>query len=351
MLALGDISWRLASRSIFDASAPMRCRCAQQVLMPIVISAVLLSAGGCADSTAPDPASRMVWNTAVTLNVGGRGGALEGIWGSSPNDIWVVASDGTIHHFNGTSWSSEASGSTNLSAVWGTSANDVWTVGSQTILHYDGASWSSVSNVADGAILTGVSGTSSSQLWAVGFMISANVGSIAHYDGTRWSSFSLTYRSGPFAVWGASSSDVWAVGYRRADLINSGSITHYDGSSWSTVSPNDSSFLRGVWGASRSSIWAVGEEGAVSAGTIVFYDGVHWSRNWTGNALTPLYSVWGTSGTNVWAVGDVVLHFNGGRWSSVPSPISGTLRGVWASSPRDVWAVGGNQVFHATLPL
>jgi hypothetical protein len=71
---------------------------------------------------------------------------------------------GTILHYNGTGWSSVASGTTQgLTSVWATSASDVWAVGFLgTILHYNGTSWSSVSSGTTQDLL-GVWGTSASK--------------------------------------------------------------------------------------------------------------------------------------------------------------------------------------------
>jgi hypothetical protein len=77
---------------------------------------------------------------------------------------------GTILHFNGTTWSSVSSGTTqDLIGVWGTFASDVWAVGTTngTILHYNGTSWSSIASGTT-QFLAGVWGTSSSDVWAVG---------------------------------------------------------------------------------------------------------------------------------------------------------------------------------------
>jgi hypothetical protein len=58
--------------------------------------------------------------------------------------VWSVGHGGTILFYDGTSWSPQASGTTDT--LWGVSALDeshVWAVGSGgTILFYDGTSWS-----------------------------------------------------------------------------------------------------------------------------------------------------------------------------------------------------------------
>jgi hypothetical protein len=63
-----------------------------------------------------------------------------GIWGSSGSDVFVVGTNGSIRHYEGSTWSPMSSGTTNrLNSVWGCSSNDVFAVGENgTILHYDG---------------------------------------------------------------------------------------------------------------------------------------------------------------------------------------------------------------------
>jgi len=73
-----------------------------------------------------------------------QGNHLRGVWGRSGSDVFAVGDDGTILHYNGTSWSSMDSGtSEHLNGVWGHSGSDVFAVGNGgAILHYDGTSWS-----------------------------------------------------------------------------------------------------------------------------------------------------------------------------------------------------------------
>lgn len=82
---------------------------------------------------------------------------IYGIWGSSPTDIYAVGGYagrwGFIwHSSDGTTWSKvelpddlplTAEGEVpGLFKVWGTAANDVWVTGTNgTVLHYDGTSW------------------------------------------------------------------------------------------------------------------------------------------------------------------------------------------------------------------
>ena len=51
---------------------------------------------------------------------------------------------GTILHYNGSAWSPMTSGTTFvLNGIWGSSGNNVFAVGEGgTILHYNGSAWS-----------------------------------------------------------------------------------------------------------------------------------------------------------------------------------------------------------------
>src|SRR5262249_19640468 len=71
---------------------------------------------------------------------------LQGIWGTSSSNIWIVGGGGNILHYDGSSWTSVQSGTTaDLNAVWGSATTDVWGVGYSgtqgRVVHYDGVSW------------------------------------------------------------------------------------------------------------------------------------------------------------------------------------------------------------------
>ncbi len=52
-----------------------------------------------------------------------QGNELRGVWSSGPGDVWAVGMNGTIIHWDGTSWASAPSGTTNnLYGVWGAGA-------------------------------------------------------------------------------------------------------------------------------------------------------------------------------------------------------------------------------------
>jgi len=264
---------------------------------------------------------------------------LRGVWGTSASDVWAVGYHGALKHFNGTSWTSFTSGTTEpLIGVWGTSPSNVWIVGglNGTILHYDGASWSSAFERGQRGALFGVWGGSASDVWVVG-----NVDSVFHYNGTTWSNVA-TITPIIFGMWGNTASDIWAVGYSPAPPAPYGTIFHYDGATWSAVYPGTTQGLSGVWGTSASDVWATG-----AGGVIVHYNGTTWSTV-TSPPSQGLVSVWAASASDAWAVGygGAIVHYNGTSWSNVTSGTNQDLFGVWGSSGSDLWAVGTAGLLH-----
>jgi hypothetical protein len=183
----------------------------------------------------------------------------------------------------------------------------------------------------------------------VGFNFSEHWAVILHYDGSSWLAMSTADTFSPlYSVWGSSSSDVFVVGFGDSGSV----ILHYNGSSWSTV-PNPTVIVGGtsVWGTSATDVFDVGTG-------ILQYDGLSWSSDpCLICVVAGLNGVWGSSSTDVFAVGGwwadkgqilvatVILHYDGSSWSAMKVPIMSRpvgLFGVWGASGADVFAVGNS---------
>ena len=136
-----------------------------------------------------DNRASVAWQSALTLHgtrqkgelvwteVDSRASAvLRGIWGSSASDVWIVGDQGTIRRLgaNGDDWVAVESPTTEtLHAVWGSSADDVWVVGeSGTVFHWDGAAWTpsvaALANAHTKPNLYGIWGSGPDDVWIVG---------------------------------------------------------------------------------------------------------------------------------------------------------------------------------------
>jgi hypothetical protein len=175
------------------------------------------------------------WTRIPTPNVSNRSHELMDVEAIGPDDVWAVGASRNltelyrtlILHWNGSGWSVVPSpnvpGAENtLQGVSGTSADDVWAVGwawdgivgRQIFLHWDGASWTQVDGPGGPTACAGCTGDvvamGPDDVWAVG-------STIGHWDGTAWTlvpnpevpgSIGMALRS----VARLGPCDAWAVG-------------------------------------------------------------------------------------------------------------------------------------------
>jgi photosystem II stability/assembly factor-like uncharacterized protein len=152
---------------------------------------------------------------------------LWGVWGASPDDVWVVGGSGTgtgeavILRWNGqafTQVSVPALRRENVFAffkVWGTGADDLRIVGQEgVILRWDGeALREEDSGVRDDLI--SLWGDGPDRVIAVGGRASAQV---TEWDGTRWRPRDLPPLPGLNGVWFPPGQDPWVVGVQGTVL-------------------------------------------------------------------------------------------------------------------------------------
>jgi hypothetical protein len=346
------------------------------------------------------------WSIISSPNVGLLNNDLRGVATVSPSDIWAVGfsnstqDDNPAHtlteHWNGAKWSivpSPNAGSTSnfFSGVAAISSNDVWAVGNHytgsggnggntLIEHWDGRHWSIIPspNADDSAFneLSGVAAISSNDIWAVGNSISLDPSQdntlIEHWDGDTWS---VVPSPNPGAsdntlehVAAVSASDVWAVGDFSKTVGHNQALTeHWDGRHWSAVSsPNVgkfANFLRSVTVVSSQDFWAVGyaaaAPGNINHTLTEHWNGSRWSVVPSPNPETAsnyLLGVAAISSSNLWAVGyaddfttsptTLAEHWNGSSWSVVSSPNrqppADSLAAAAVISASNIWAVGSH---------
>jgi len=117
-------------------------------------------------------------------------------------------------------------------------------------------------------------------------------------------------------IWGSSAKDVYAVG---SSSNNRGLMWHFDGKSWTDV-----------------------KLGVTQGGTIV--------------GAIDLRDIYGFGANDIWVVGDhirnnpnpppnfldssLLIHFDGGQWREISTPIGRTLTAVWGRSSNALWMAG-----------
>jgi hypothetical protein len=171
------------------------------------------------------------------------------------------------------------------------------------------------------------------------------------------------------AIAGTSPHDIWAFGDFLPDATHSNQdvtltfAEHYNGSKWTVsrtpnLGPNFNSFYGGT--AKDGWAWAVGEHLNAQyqdRALVEVWNGKKWTIADTpqpGSVRDMMFGVSALSRSNVWVVGDregadnvfetLAEHWNGHRWSVVPTPDPGStgnhLYAVDAVASDNVWAVG-----------
>jgi hypothetical protein len=202
------------------------------------------------------------------------------VWGVGFYQQTQTSSNQTLaYHWNGGQWSQVPTpnggvGDSFLNAVVALSPTDAWAVGQfvptgQSTVplaeHWNGSAWTVVPTPQiSGSLLTGVTAISSIDVWAVGWGVAG--GLILHWDGTSWThvpSPQVGVQTYLQDVDGTSSNDVWAVGYASPDSESWHTlILHWDGSRWRPFSrpsfQRAAQYFYGVSAIPGGEAWAVG---------------------------------------------------------------------------------------------
>ena len=215
--------------------------------------------------------------------------AFEELWAVdavSSDDVWAVGRRGSTAsirtltmHWNGTAWSVVAApdpgaDGDHLLGIDAVSEDDAWAFGSSTsgsgaehgplLLHWNGTAWSTAAtgDVAAGTILMTGAETPGGDLWTGGGSWAGtgpSTGVVQRRRGVAWTSW-----PNPATRWEAldavSGGDVWVAGEgQRASLT-----AHWDGAGWTPLAvpahlgPGAIPSLKGIVAVAPDEIWAVG---------------------------------------------------------------------------------------------
>ncbi len=202
---------------------------------------------------------------------------LQGVWSDGPGNAWAVGSASTILRFSGAAWSvvSEAgkpvtSANESFNGVWG-SGSDVWIAGDAGITRCKASGGGCALELA-AAGMYGIWGSSASNIFAVGAG-----GKIVRFNGTSWSTMSSPTGRLLVRLSGSSASDVWAVG----DSV----VVHFDGTQWRDVQlggnpgflrarspgPFQALFQIGIWARGPKEVYIGSDYGMIGR-----WDGQEW---------------------------------------------------------------------------
>ncbi|MSQ84350.1 MAG: hypothetical protein EXR77_15935 [Myxococcales bacterium] len=261
---------------------------------------------------------------------------LNGVWGATSDDVWIVGDKGMILHWNGKVLVARASGtSTDLYAAGGTGSDDVWFVGADGIaLHWNGLSLVDQSPTDTKVPLRAVAA-------AAGIVyVAGDNGTVYLRDATGWKLQSSKASFNLYGIAAAGIGQVWAVGEQ-------GQAVKLAGGSWSVTSlPKANKTLRSVATAPSGKLFAVGDASylaGTNAGT--------WEVTLANDPENrDLLGVWASADNQAWAIGKkgALLHLVGKKWQL--DQISGTymklkdFSAIWGPANKlagtDAFAVG-----------
>ena len=276
------------------------------------------------------------WTTVSSDSPAGSNDYLEGVGVAGPKDYWAVGftqspdDTGTplVEHSTGSSWTTESASSvlgwfsSQLSSVSAPSAKDIWAVGwgspTQTaafapiVMHSDGAGFTGSSpksgNDGGSTELLAVDAVSATSIWAAGWTANADNTELRaimlHSTGGGFTEVDLggTTSGSSYSQLGSisavSPADVWSVGYTsglvsHVDVIDP-LIEHFDGKTWDEVPSHLATGieLEAVTADSADSVWAAGYSYTGAGGQVlIHWDGKKWSRVVAPTA--PFAHVWG----------------------------------------------------------
>jgi hypothetical protein len=227
-------------------------------------------------------------------------------------------------------WEAPLPQGNDLRDISGTGTSNIWAVGEGgTLLRFDGTTWSPVPSglvrgTAEGQarpFLRGVWTPEPGAAFAVG-----DRGLILHWNGAAWSRVESGTVEDLASVSGSSASDVWAVGAR-------GTLLRWNGSAWAASPSGTAEALTAVWSAGPGRAWAVGR-----AGTLLRFDGSAWVPE-AGADAEDLIHVSGTGPDDVWSASTSGSLFRRteGVWRRVASGTEHFFQDVWVAAPNDIW--------------
>ena len=290
----------------------------------------------------PDDGGVLRW-----INQTGSVSADLGEISEANNEIWAVGSGATILHYDGSSWSTQASpvpGVTlrGVEMYSGTPVTGFAVGDNATILRYDGSNWNTVTTASTGATYTTLCRINANVLYIVGAggTIQHSTDNGEHFaQETPPAGGSTDY----FTCGGPNSGEVYLSGL-------DGVILHSTGNGvWTQQTSNTTHALRAMqWfgngSGGMSEIWLTG--GSLGAPGVLLHSTGDGTWTPAGTTAQPIRGLRATGPTDIYGVGadGFVIHYNGLTWSTQASGTTAQLNHIASrllgDGHREWWVVG-----------
>jgi hypothetical protein len=223
-------------------------------------------------------------------------------YGLSQNEIMVVGSGGLIVRWDGTSWKTVVSGTTN-------SLNGVYINNSPRFYYVVGSSGYIARADASLAFMPQTKNVPPAPNPNTTFQTFYAVGGSSYTNLFATSYSGVIYRTTDGATWNQvlpiPNTEQYNVVYQHPSTGrvyiggSNGSLIYYSGAPWTLLNTGTTALFLSMWGMSGSpQMWIGGTNG-----TILKFDGTNFTAQKTG-VTTAIRTVWGNNLTDVWAAGD-----------------------------------------------
>ncbi len=228
-----------------------------------------------------------------------------------------------------------------INAVYGLSANEIMAVGnSGLVMRYNGTTWTTIPSGTTNS-LTGVYINNSPRYY---YIAGAN-GFIARADQTL-SGFTPQTKNVPpapnpntstqyfYSLAGSSYLNLYATSYSGVIYRTT------DGLTWNQILPAPNlteTYFVAYYHPGAFRVYLGG-----SNGQLIYYTGASFQSLTTGTTAS-IYSMWGTTGTQamwVGGTGGTILKYDGTTFTPLKTGVPGTIRTLWGNNLTDIWAAG-----------
>lgn len=318
-----------------------------------------------------------------------RGGRINAVYATAPDNLWMVGDAGHVLSWNGTRWREHAlpeppfRSTMSFGAIAGRGPSDMWIGSRDLVYRWDGASWELRDTIPPGVdqAFHGIWEAPNGDVWiAMDYgMVRRSIG------GGPLESFAVAPAQAPLSelgsIWGVAADDLWISG-------RPGRMFRWDGQAFTEHPTGTYKSGGNLEGASSTDAWIGGYDG-----TLVHWTGASWSAVDTGlgtgwyikgvavNGASDVrwlaqkgsgeatFLAWdGTSLTGAHAPTDVVLsdlEIVDGRWwipgahgaiyvrAGPNAPLTAALepalepfRAMWGTADRDLYFVGPGLILH-----
>ncbi len=243
------------------------------------------------------------------------------------SNIFIAGSNGKVIRKTPGRWIVDDLGTTAaISAVWGRGPSDVYAVSAGGVVYrFDGSTWSAQYSV-QGVKFNDVVGTSSNEIWAVGYHELENWAMVAHWDGIGWTQLFDTLLMHPSCACETDDGEIY--------IFSDNGYLWRSADGWQFVANSPA-----IHSACEMDdmIWGVGDTSVYS------FDGVTWTAHYTyEDATLGPKAVWASPEQHLFVAGGRprILEYDGEVWSQVRKVDFAYLTSIYGISATDIWAVG-----------